>query len=171
MRNNIIATCKFFHYRSVLLLRMRKPEVTRFSFRKERWYKLPERNHAGFIHLMITKILCRYIHSSVLWIQIFPDTAMNMIKCWKKQDAPSIHNPERRCGAAACFNGGYWDQCKAVGPYPFSCVIFLTIAISFLLSVCCVGMVKTTILSYFTQYCFAQCTKLSKKNIIELSDF
>ena len=55
--------------------------------------------------------------------QIYPDTAMNMVKVLEKVGCAVNYNPEQTCCGQPAFNAGYWDQCKSVGKSLF--VIFL----------------------------------------------
>lgn len=101
--------------------------------------------------------------------QIFPDTAMNMIKVLEKVGCTVNYNPEQTCCGQPAFNGGYWDQCKEVGEkfirdFPNDRYIVSP-------SASCVGMVKNYYPELFHNTVLHNEYKAVQKNIIELSDF
>ncbi|MFN8144244.1 MAG: (Fe-S)-binding protein [Bacteroidia bacterium] len=101
--------------------------------------------------------------------QIFPDTAMNMIKVLEKVGCTVNYNPEQTCCGQPAFNGGYWDQCKEVGEkfirdFPNDRYIVSP-------SASCVGMVKNYYPELFHNTVLHNEYKVVQKNIIELSDF
>jgi L-lactate dehydrogenase complex protein LldE len=47
--------------------------------------------------------------------QIYPDTAVNMVKILEKLNIGVNYNQEQTCCGQPAFNGGYWEQCREVG--------------------------------------------------------
>lgn len=101
--------------------------------------------------------------------QIYPDTAMNMIKVLEKVGCSVNYNPNQTCCGQPAFNGGYWDQCKEVGEkfikdFPNDRYIVSP-------SASCVGMVKNYYPELFHNTVLHNEYKTIQKNIFELSDF
>ena len=101
--------------------------------------------------------------------QIYPNTAMNMIKILEKVGCTVNYNPNQTCCGQPAFNGGYWDECKEVGEkfirdFPNDRYIVSP-------SASCVGMVKNYYLELFHNTVLHNEYKTVQKNIIELSDF
>ena len=101
--------------------------------------------------------------------QIYPNTAMNMIKILEKVGCTVNYNPNQTCCGQPAFNGGYWDECKEVGEkfirdFPNDRYIVSP-------SASCVGMVKNYYPELFHNTVLHNEYKTVQKNIIELSDF
>ncbi len=47
--------------------------------------------------------------------QLYPDTALNMIKVLERVGCGVNYNHEQTCCGQPAFNAGYWDHCKEVG--------------------------------------------------------
>ena len=101
--------------------------------------------------------------------QIYPNTAMNMIKILEKVGCTVNYNPNQTCCGQPAFNGGYWDEFKEVGEkfirdFPNDRYIVSP-------SASCVGMVKNYYPELFHNTVLHNEYKTVQKNIIELSDF
>jgi L-lactate dehydrogenase complex protein LldE len=101
--------------------------------------------------------------------QIYPDTALNMIKVLEKVGCTINYNPEQTCCGQPAFNAGHWDQCKAVGEkfihdFPNDRYIVTP-------SASCAGMVKNYYPELFHNSIHHNQSKLVQKNIIEFSEF
>ncbi len=101
--------------------------------------------------------------------QIYPDTAMNMVKVLEKVGCTVNYNPDQTCCGQPAFNAGYWDQCKAVGEkfikdFPNDRYIVSP-------SASCVGMVKNYYPELFHNTVLHNESKTLQKNIIEFSEF
>ena len=46
--------------------------------------------------------------------QLFPQTAVNMIRILRKLGCEIIYNQEQTCCGQPAFNAGYWDDCRSV---------------------------------------------------------
>jgi L-lactate dehydrogenase complex protein LldE len=47
--------------------------------------------------------------------QIYPQTGMNMVKVLEHLGVTVHYNPEQTCCGQIAFNGGFWDEAKAMG--------------------------------------------------------
>jgi L-lactate dehydrogenase complex protein LldE len=47
--------------------------------------------------------------------QLYPDTAMNMVKVLERVGCGVNYNHEQTCCGQPAFHAGYWDHCKEVG--------------------------------------------------------
>ena len=47
--------------------------------------------------------------------QVFPDTAMNMVKIFEKLGIKVHYNPKQTCCGQMAFNSGFWDDAKKLG--------------------------------------------------------
>lgn len=47
--------------------------------------------------------------------QMYPETAMNMVKVLEKAGVDVNYNPEQTCCGQFAFNSGFWDEAKALG--------------------------------------------------------
>lgn len=47
--------------------------------------------------------------------QVYPETAMNMVKILKKAGVDVHYNPEQTCCGQFAFNSGFWDEAKELG--------------------------------------------------------
>ena len=101
--------------------------------------------------------------------QIYPDTAMNMVKVLEKVGCAVNYNPEQTCCGQPAFNAGYWDQCKSVGEkfirdFPNDRYIVTP-------SASCVGMVRNYYPELFHNTAMHNQFKTVQKNIVEFSEF
>ena len=101
--------------------------------------------------------------------QIYPDTAMNMVKVLEKLDVGVNYNTEQTCCGQPAFNAGFWDQCKEVGEkfiHDFSNDRYIVSP-----SASCAGMVKNYYPELFHNTVLHNKYKTIQKNIYEFSDF
>lgn len=101
--------------------------------------------------------------------QIFPDTAMNMVKVLEKLGIGVNYNVEQTCCGQVAFNAGYWEHTKEVGKklihdFPNDRYIVSP-------SASCVGMVKNYYPEMFHNTVLHNEYKQIQKNIFEFSDF
>jgi L-lactate dehydrogenase complex protein LldE len=47
--------------------------------------------------------------------QVYPETALNMVKVLEHLDVGVNYNPRQTCCGQMAFNSGYWDEAKALG--------------------------------------------------------
>lgn len=47
--------------------------------------------------------------------QVYPETAMNMVKLLKRAGVDVHYNPEQTCCGQFAFNNGFWDEAKELG--------------------------------------------------------
>jgi L-lactate dehydrogenase complex protein LldE len=101
--------------------------------------------------------------------QIFPDTAVNMVKVLEKLGCGVNYNSEQTCCGQPAFNAGYWDEAKEVGEkfiHDFSNERYIVCP-----SASCVGMVKNHYPKLFHNTVLHNEYKQIQKNIFEFSDF
>ena len=101
--------------------------------------------------------------------QMFPQTAMNMVKVLEKQGCGVNYNPEQTCCGQPAFNGGYFDIAKEIGEkfikeFPNDRYIVIP-------SASCAGMIKNYYGDLFHNSALHNQYKQVRKNIIEFSDF
>jgi L-lactate dehydrogenase complex protein LldE len=101
--------------------------------------------------------------------QIYPDTAMNMVKILEHIGCKVNYNTEQTCCGQPAFNAGYWDHCKEVGEkfikeFPEDRYIVTP-------SASCAGMVKNYYPEMFHNSALHNEYKQVKKNLFEFSDF
>lgn len=101
--------------------------------------------------------------------QIYPGTAMNMVKILEHVGCRVNYNTEQTCCGQPAFNGGYWDHCKEVGEkfireFPEDRYIITP-------SASCAGMVKNYYSEMFHNSVLHNEYKQVKKNLFEFSDF
>lgn len=101
--------------------------------------------------------------------QVFPQTAMNMVKVLEKLGCGVNYNPEQTCCGQPAFNGGYFDIAKEVGEklikeFPNDRYIVIP-------SASCAGMIKNYYGDLFYNSAIHNQYKQVRKNIIEYSDF
>ncbi len=101
--------------------------------------------------------------------QMFPQTAMNMVKVLEKQGCGVNYNPEQTCCGQPAFNGGYFDVAKEIGEkfikeFPNDRYIVIP-------SASCAGMIKNYYGDLFHNSALHNQYKQVRKNIIEFSDF
>lgn len=101
--------------------------------------------------------------------QVFPQTAMNMVKILEKQGCGVNYNPEQTCCGQPAFNGGYFDIAKEIGEklikeFPNDRYIVIP-------SASCAGMIKNYYGDLFHNSALHNQYKQVRKNIVEFSDF
>jgi len=101
--------------------------------------------------------------------QLYPQTAMNMVKILEKAGCEVSYNPNQTCCGQPAFNAGFWDDARDV------CSKFLkdfnsneTIVVP---SASCVGFVKNYYSKLFDNSSVHNDVKAIGQNIYELSDF
>lgn len=101
--------------------------------------------------------------------QLYPQTAMNMVKVLEKAGCEVFYNPNQTCCGQPAFNAGFWDDAKDV------CSKFLkdfdANQIIVGPSASCVGFVKNYYSKLFDNSSFHNEVKAISQNIYELSDF
>jgi L-lactate dehydrogenase complex protein LldE len=101
--------------------------------------------------------------------QLYPQTAMNMVRILEKAGCEVAYNPNQTCCGQPAFNAGFWDDARAV------CSKFLKdfssdeIIVS--PSASCVGFVKNYYSRLFDNSSVHNDVKAIGQNIYELSDF
>lgn len=101
--------------------------------------------------------------------QIYPQTGFNMVKILEKLGCGVNYNPEQTCCGQPAFNGGYWDDAKAVGEKfirEFQNDRYIVSP-----SASCVGMVKNYYPELFHNSALHNEYKSVQKNIYEFTDF
>lgn len=101
--------------------------------------------------------------------QIYPQTGFNMVKILEKVGCGVNYNPEQTCCGQPAFNGGYWDDAKAVGEKfirEFQNDRYIVSP-----SASCVGMVKNYYPELFHNSALHNEYKNVQKNIYEFTDF
>ncbi|MDQ3192480.1 MAG: (Fe-S)-binding protein [Bacteroidota bacterium] len=101
--------------------------------------------------------------------QIYPGTALNMVKILEHVGCRVNYNIEQTCCGQPAFNAGYWDHCKEVGEkfikeFPEDRYIVTP-------SASCAGMVKNYYGEMFHNSVLHNDYKQVKKNLFEFSDF
>lgn len=101
--------------------------------------------------------------------QIYPGTALNMVKILEHVGCRVNYNVEQTCCGQPAFNAGYWDHCKEVGEkfikeFPEDRYIITP-------SASCAGMVKNYYGEMFHNSVLHNDYKQVKKNLFEFSDF
>jgi len=101
--------------------------------------------------------------------QLYPQTAMNMVKILEKAGCEVSYNPNQTCCGQPAFNAGFWDDAREV------CSKFLKdfnpnqIIVG--PSASCVGFVKNYYSKLFENSSVHNEVKTIGQNIYELSDF
>lgn len=101
--------------------------------------------------------------------QVYPETAMNMVKVLEKCGCEVRYNPEQTCCGQPAFNAGYWDEAKEVGEKfiaEFSgsdCIVTP--------SASCAGMIRNYYSELFHNTSLHTGYKRIRKNTYELTDF
>jgi L-lactate dehydrogenase complex protein LldE len=101
--------------------------------------------------------------------QLYPQTAMNMVKILEKAGCEVSYNPNQTCCGQPAFNAGFWEDAKEV------CSKFLKDFDSNEIivgpSASCVGFVKNYYSRLFDNSSVHNEVKAISENIFELSDF
>jgi len=101
--------------------------------------------------------------------QMYPETAMNMVKVLEKCGCEVNYNEEQTCCGQAAFTSGYWDEAKEVGKKfinEFAGSSNLVIP-----SASCAGMIKNYYYELFHNTALHNEYKHIKENMYEFSDF
>ena len=101
--------------------------------------------------------------------QIFPNTALNMVKILEKLGIGVNYNVEQTCCGQPAFNAGFWDHTKEVGKKFIKDFANDRYIVS--PSASCVGMVKNYYPEMFHNSILHNEYKQVQKNIYEFSDF
>ncbi len=101
--------------------------------------------------------------------QIYPETGLNMIKILKKLDIEVHYNQEQTCCGQIAFNGGFWDEAKAMGEkfindFPNNRPIVTPTA-------SCAGMVRNYYPELFHNTALHNECRQVQKNIFEFTEF
>jgi L-lactate dehydrogenase complex protein LldE len=101
--------------------------------------------------------------------QIYPGTALNMVKILEHIGCRVNYNIEQTCCGQPAFNAGYWNHCKEVGEKfirEFQEDRYIVTP-----SASCAGMVKNYYSEMFHNSVLHNEYKMVKKNLYEFSDF
>jgi L-lactate dehydrogenase complex protein LldE len=101
--------------------------------------------------------------------QVYPDTALNMVKILEKVGCGVNYNPEQTCCGQPAFNAGYRDECKEVGEKfirEFQNDRYIVTP-----SASCSGFVKNYYPEMFHNSVLHNEYKQIQKNMFEISDF
>jgi len=101
--------------------------------------------------------------------QIFPQTALNMVKILERVGCAVNYNPEQTCCGQPAFNGGYWDECKEVGEKFIN--EFQNDRYIVSPSASCTGFVKNYYSKMFHNSVLHNECKSVQENMYEFSDF
>lgn len=101
--------------------------------------------------------------------QLYPQTAMNMVKILEKAGCEVSYNPNQTCCGQPAFNAGFWDDARDVCSKflkDFDCNNIIVGP-----SASCVGFVKNYYSRLFDNSSVHNEVKAIGQNIYELSDF
>lgn len=101
--------------------------------------------------------------------QLYPDTAMNMVKVLEKVGCDVNYNAEQTCCGQPAFNAGYWDDAKKVGEKFIR--EFQNDRYIITPSASCAGMIKNYYPEMFHNSALHNEYKQLAKNIHEFSSF
>lgn len=101
--------------------------------------------------------------------QLYPNTAMNMIKLLEKAGCKVNYNAEQTCCGQPAFNSGFWDQARSVGEKFLK--DFGGDKIIVTPSASCTGYVKNYYSKIFENSAHHNTCKMVGKNMYEFSDF
>lgn len=101
--------------------------------------------------------------------QIYPNTALNMVKVLEKVGCAVNYNPEQTCCGLPAFNAGQWDDAKEVGEKFIK--EFLNDRYIICPSASCVGFIKNYFPEMFHNSALHNEYKQIRKNIYEFTDF
>lgn len=101
--------------------------------------------------------------------QVFPETAMNMVKILEKFDVQVNYNDQQTCCGQMAFNGGHWDRASEMGEkflhdFPENRPIVSP-------SASCTGYVKNYFPKLFFNTAYHNDYKRVGKNMFEFTDF
>lgn len=101
--------------------------------------------------------------------QLYPETAMNMVKILERLDIGVNYNKNQTCCGQMAFNSGFWNEAKSLAKkflrdFPNDRYIVSP-------SASCVGMVKNYYNEFFYNSAFHNEYKQVQKNIYEFTDF
>jgi len=101
--------------------------------------------------------------------QLYPNTAMNMVRILEKLDIGVHYNKNQTCCGQMAFNSGFWNEARALAEKfirDFSNDRYIVSP-----SASCVGMVKNYYNEFFYNSAYHNDYKQVQKNIFEFSDF
>ncbi|MCK6649247.1 MAG: (Fe-S)-binding protein [Bacteroidia bacterium] len=101
--------------------------------------------------------------------QVYPDTALNMVKILERVGCGVNYNPEQTCCGQPAFNAGYRGECKEVGEKfirEFQNDRYIVTP-----SASCAGFVKNYYPEMFHNSVLHNEYKQIQKNMFEISDF
>ncbi len=101
--------------------------------------------------------------------QIYPQTALNMVKVLEKLGCEVSYNPNQTCCGQPAFNAGYWEEARAVGHKflkDFSTFDYIVSP-----SASCTGFVRNYYSRLFDNSAVHNEVKIIKKNLLEFSEF
>jgi len=101
--------------------------------------------------------------------QIYPETALNMVKVLQKVGCAVNYNPEQTCCGQPAFNAGYWDDAKEIGEKFIK--EFLNDRYIVCPSASCVSFIKNHFPEMFHNSALHNEYKQIQKNIFEFTDF
>lgn len=101
--------------------------------------------------------------------QLYPNTALNMVKVLEKVGCDVNYNPEQTCCGQPAFNAGYWDDAKKVGEKFIR--EFQNDRYIITPSASCAGMIKNYYPEMFHNSALHNEYKQLAKNIHEFSSF
>jgi L-lactate dehydrogenase complex protein LldE len=101
--------------------------------------------------------------------QVYPQTAMNMVRIFEKLGINVHYNVEQSCCGQMAFNSGFWEEARAMGEKfinDFSNNRYIVGP-----SASCVGMVRNYYSEMFNNTSLHNQYKQIQKNIYEFTDF
>ncbi|HRS53803.1 MAG TPA: (Fe-S)-binding protein [Bacteroidales bacterium] len=101
--------------------------------------------------------------------QLYPETAMNMVKILERLDIGVHYNKNQTCCGQMAFNSGFWNEAKVLAEkflHDFSNDRYIVSP-----SASCVGMVKNYYQEFFYNSAYHNEYKQIQKNIYEFTDF
>jgi len=101
--------------------------------------------------------------------QLYPNTAMNMVKVLEKAGCTVHYNTEQTCCGQPAFNAGFWDPCREVGEKFIR--DFSNNRPVIMPSASCAGMVRNYYQEIFHNTTNHHAVKNLQKNVFELSEF
>jgi len=101
--------------------------------------------------------------------QLFPETAMNMVKVLERVGCGVNYNPEQTCCGQPAFNAGYWEHCKEVSEKFVK--EFQTDRYIVSPSTSCVGFVRNDYGEVLRDSTLQNQCRQVQKNMYEFSDF
>ena len=101
--------------------------------------------------------------------QVFPETAMNMVKIFEKLGIEVHYNPNQTCCGQMAFNSGFWDDAKKLGGKFIEKFSGKRPVVG--PSASCTGYVRNSYSELFHNTSYHLESKALQKNIYEFTDF